>query len=208
MKCQSCGVDIPPEWVKAIQKNECPACEGEIMDSGSQELLQELSAAMEQMPNDPRGIAGWLLSNYTVTKIGEAVPVARFHGGKLAKSETVGVPLKVHSAFTNNNVTFMSKEGLIQDYANRGLEVHDNASLINEINGAEEEDYEDPGIAATQNYLMQRGAAPPKQNLTLQNYLADEQRAKLARQEAMLNGGGYNNPNVGGSYQGVRRAPT
>jgi hypothetical protein len=49
------------------------------MDNLTNELLQEISAAMERMPNDPRGVAGWLLSNYKFTKIGDAIPTEKFH---------------------------------------------------------------------------------------------------------------------------------
>jgi Zn-finger nucleic acid-binding protein len=79
MECRSCGANIPPEWVHAIQANICPGCGGEIMDSSTEELLKELSDAMERMPNDPQGVAGWLLSNYRFQKVGEAKPTERFH---------------------------------------------------------------------------------------------------------------------------------
>ena len=62
MKCMSCMAEIPPAWVNAIQRNECPGCGKAIMDEASKELLDELRSAMESMPNDPEGLAGWLLS--------------------------------------------------------------------------------------------------------------------------------------------------
>ncbi len=88
MRCMSCGADIPPQWVKAIETNSCPGCGGEIMGSATQDLLKELTNAMTQMPNDPQGIAGWLLSNYRFQKIGSAEPVEKFHrkGGGGGKS--------------------------------------------------------------------------------------------------------------------------
>lgn len=79
MRCMSCGANIPPEWVMAIQKNECPGCGGEIMGSATKDLLSELTEAMKKMPNDPQGVAGWLLSNYRFQKIGSAEPVDKFH---------------------------------------------------------------------------------------------------------------------------------
>ena len=79
MRCMSCGADIPPQWVKAIETNSCPGCGGEIMGSATQDLLKELTDAMTRMPNDPQGIAGWLLSNYRFQKMGAAEPVERFH---------------------------------------------------------------------------------------------------------------------------------
>lgn len=79
MRCMSCGADIPPEWVGAIKSNICPGCEGPIMNTSTQDLLKELADAMAKMPNDPQGLAGWLLSNYRFQKIGTAEPVDKFH---------------------------------------------------------------------------------------------------------------------------------
>lgn len=89
MRCMNCGVEIPPAWVKCLELNRCPACDGEIMNQASQNLLQELADAMTRMPNDPQGIAGWLLSNYRFQKIGSAEPVEKFHrkGGERRSSE-------------------------------------------------------------------------------------------------------------------------
>lgn len=80
MKCMSCTADIPPAWVNAIQRNECPGCGGEIMDIAAKQLLDELTDAMIRMPNDPQGVAGWLLSNYRLAKMGEHIePTEKFH---------------------------------------------------------------------------------------------------------------------------------
>ncbi len=79
MRCMSCEADIPPQWVNAIQSNQCPGCGGEIMNSSAKELLDELTHAIERMPNNPQGVAGWLLSNYQFRKIGSAEPTEQFH---------------------------------------------------------------------------------------------------------------------------------
>jgi hypothetical protein len=49
------------------------------MDDGAKELLDELTEAMTKMPNDPQGVAGWLLSHYQFRKIGDGTPTERFH---------------------------------------------------------------------------------------------------------------------------------
>lgn len=85
MKCMNCATEIPPNWVACIQKNICPACGEAILDSSGEELLKELTEAMERMPNDPAGVAGWLLSNFFIKKIGDAEPVDNFYGRKKAK---------------------------------------------------------------------------------------------------------------------------
>jgi hypothetical protein len=86
MFCESCNVEIPPAWKRMIIKNECPACGEHIMSQESKELLDELKNAMERMPNDPEGLAGWLLSNYRLAKVGDAEPTG-FHGKPEVKPE-------------------------------------------------------------------------------------------------------------------------
>ena len=73
MFCEQCKIEIPPAWKLVIIKNECPACGEKIMSDASKQLLDELKEAMSKMPNDPEGLAGWLLSNYKLVKIGDWV---------------------------------------------------------------------------------------------------------------------------------------
>ena len=79
MRCINCGANIPPEYVSAIANNICPGCNLEIMNEATKELLKELSDALARMPNDPQGIAGWLMSNYRFQKMGDGKPVEKFH---------------------------------------------------------------------------------------------------------------------------------
>ena len=78
MKCITCSADIPPAFVSAIAKNICPGCDGPIMSETAKTLMSELKEAMSRMPNDPEGLAGWIVSNYELTKIGDAQPT-EFH---------------------------------------------------------------------------------------------------------------------------------
>lgn len=82
MRCCNCQAVIPPEWKGAIKRNICPSCGEEIMNEKAQELLSELRDALIAMPNDPEGIAGWLLSHYELVKIGTGEPVHEFYGPK------------------------------------------------------------------------------------------------------------------------------
>jgi hypothetical protein len=75
----TCEADIPPAFVNAIAKNECAGCGGPIMTDDAKVLMDELADAMERMPNNSKGVAGWLLSNYRFSKIGDAQPVDKFH---------------------------------------------------------------------------------------------------------------------------------
>jgi hypothetical protein len=74
----SCSAEIPPAWIHAINSNICPGCGGIIMNNESQMILAEVRDALNQMPNNPEGLAGWLLSNYKLVKIGDAEPT-EFH---------------------------------------------------------------------------------------------------------------------------------
>ena len=94
MKCNSCEAEIPPSFVKALEKNSCPACEGPIMSEDSIELMAGLKNALEQMPNDPQGIAGWLLSNYRMQKVGTGEPTG-FYGVNKSKSSVNEAELKI-----------------------------------------------------------------------------------------------------------------
>lgn len=77
--CKTCKAEIPPAFVNAIQKGECPGCGSSLFSPEDKELLEELTAAMERMPNNPQGLAGWLISNYRFQKIGDAQPTEKFH---------------------------------------------------------------------------------------------------------------------------------
>jgi hypothetical protein len=80
MKCISCNSPVPPEFKSAIKLNICPACGGAIMNSATLDLLEDIKDALEKMPNDPEGIAGWLLTHYEMRKVGSGEPVSQFYG--------------------------------------------------------------------------------------------------------------------------------
>lgn len=88
IKCKNCNAEIPPAFVHAIQSGICAGCGSELFSSEDKELLAELTEAMEKMPNNPAGIAGWLLSNYRFQKIGDAVPTEKFHDGSDRKQQS------------------------------------------------------------------------------------------------------------------------
>lgn len=80
MICKSCSAEIPPQWLFALSTNLCPGCGSALMNEDEKSLLDELTAAMERMPNNPRGIAGWILSNFRVLKINSSLePTERFY---------------------------------------------------------------------------------------------------------------------------------
>lgn len=95
MKCCNCNTEIPPEWKHAINQNSCPACGGALMNDAMKELLEEIRTALAAMPNDAEGLAGWLLSNYELRKVGSGEPVQKFFGDKPLKEDGDGRPLKI-----------------------------------------------------------------------------------------------------------------
>lgn len=111
MQCMSCNTDIPASWVSCIQRNSCPACGKEIMNDKAKELLDEIREAINDMPNDPEGLAGWLLSNYKLIKVGDGEPV-NFYGRAPAaiQHSSDGQPIRVNP---NNKVQkFLKNTGL------------------------------------------------------------------------------------------------
>lgn len=112
MKCMNCSTEIPPNWVACIQKNICPACGESILDSSGEELLKELTEAMERMPNDPAGVAGWLLSNFFIKKIGSAEPVDEFYGRNNRSKSNSESNSRLEAIWKNSGVTPKTKASL------------------------------------------------------------------------------------------------
>lgn len=75
----NCKADVPPQFVAAIKNNSCPGCGEAIFNEETQTLLSELRDAMTKMPNDAEGLAGWLITNYQLTKIGDLQPTQQFY---------------------------------------------------------------------------------------------------------------------------------
>lgn len=132
MHCMSCSVEIPPEWKKVIALNVCPNCEEPIFNDFAIELMVELKEALEKMPNDPQGIAGWLLGNYKMTKIGDAKPVTQFYDGSKKQQQS------------SNEQNLKIAPNPLQDFIKRtGMDpgkVQQYKALAEEINGETEEE--------------------------------------------------------------------
>lgn len=140
MKCISCEIDVPPQWVACIQANSCPSCAGPIMDDMSKELLQELKLAMEKMPKaDAAGISGWILSNYKLTKIGLAEPIA-FHQKKLEQRRPNITQTKKKLKVARNSVQeFLHRKdpGIAKSVEAQ----KDFANIVDELNNGVEDPY-------------------------------------------------------------------
>ena len=138
MDCMNCTADIPPQWVACIQENKCPSCGGQIMDEHAKSLLDELRKAIEKMPNNPEGLAGWILSNYKLYKIGDAAPT-EFYQVRQDQTQTQPQPqpqpqpqsvLQSKSVVENPVHKFLQRTGVAKQISER----KDLKDIINEIN--------------------------------------------------------------------------
>lgn len=146
MKCLSCNVEIPPAWVACIQNNICPACGGNIMDTEAQEFLRELTDILAQLPNDPEGIAGWLLSNYQMKKVGDGEPTG-FLGrkSKLGSGNDPG-SMKMHHKkfFDNANIDIKTLNKNSERYKQMMLEISAGGGYEDLDEDQEEYEQEEP----------------------------------------------------------------
>ena len=119
MDCMNCTANIPPQWVACLQENKCPSCGKDIMGEKSKDLLDELREAMVRMPNDPEGLAGWLLSNYKLHKIGDAEPT-EFHQMRHAQPQNPNEGVPNNLKIANNPVhKFLQRTGYSKQIDNR-----------------------------------------------------------------------------------------
>jgi hypothetical protein len=144
MKCSECHVDIPPAWKHAYEQNYCPSCGGNIFNEPTQELMRELKDAMEQMPNDPQGLAGWLLSNYRMEKVGDGEPTG-FYGPK-PKNEPPADKSDLKIA-QNRLQQFFKNAGIKNPTQNRM------ADLVKQISGEVEEEGDEESIMDNEEYI-------------------------------------------------------
>lgn len=103
MRCNECEVEIPPAWKAAYKSNICPSCGGAIYSKETEEIYAELKQAMAEMENDPEGLAGWLLSNYHMQKIGDATPT-EFYGKQNKQQKLKIADNPVHKFLKNTGI--------------------------------------------------------------------------------------------------------
>lgn len=137
MQCMSCNENIPPSWISCIQRNSCPACGKEIMNEKSKEMLDELREAMQRMPSDPEGLAGWLLSNYKLVKIGDGEPVNFY--GRRPRSSSSQRPVQQGQAAQSGQSNDWFKRAGVEDPAQKpSLK-----ALVNQIHNSIEAEEEE-----------------------------------------------------------------
>ena len=155
MQCISCQAPIHPEFVHSIKCNTCPACGGSMMNDAAQELLKELGEALVKMPNDPQGIAGWLLSNYELRKIGTGEPVNEFYG--TPKQSKPGQPPGTLKVPESRIQQFFKQAGVKQP-----KKPEDYAEIVQEIQTAGGADYGTDGVVIEVNEDFVEEARDPE----------------------------------------------
>lgn len=68
MKCESCSVEINPQWKHAIESNVCPFCGKAVMEEHLKNLLASLGETMGKLQAYPDQLDDWMLSNHTYIK--------------------------------------------------------------------------------------------------------------------------------------------
>ena len=112
MKCNSCGIEIPPIFSNSLKTNICPACSGPIMQQELQGLIEGLAEAMLKMPHNPQGVACWLVSNYKMVKVNDYDPIDKFFDGKSQQA-----PSNQQTAgFQNQTTTAANNTSKLQDF--------------------------------------------------------------------------------------------
>lgn len=205
MRCVSCAADVPPQWVAALEANICPGCGGQIMSDESKDLMAELQGAIAKMPNDPKGLAGWILSNYRIKKIGSAEPTEYFHrkgGGpgddgqiKIADSGIDKFMSRTGMSGTINNTMQSVNKHKIQNSKYQEL-----ANSINNIDVEDDQEEEEPdkedleyvkelnrqGINPFSNGLMSNKSVVTPQNIK-EMLLEDNARSNVGQNNDLYN---------------------
>ncbi|MFZ4795878.1 MAG: hypothetical protein ACOYMA_00195 [Bacteroidia bacterium] len=141
MNCQECGAHIPPEFKSCLVTNTCPACNGKIMSGDLKELINSLAEVMEQMPNNPQGIACWLVSSYKMDKINNYDPPKQHVSKKVANINTNGTNSDKQKAAE----AFLARAGVniedIPEYASKKKRVA--PAVVKNDDYMDDEDYMD-----------------------------------------------------------------
>jgi hypothetical protein len=178
MKCCNCQTEIPPSFKRALVINQCPACGDKIMNDSMQELLSELKEALARMPNDPEGLAGWLLSNYQLIKIGTGEPVQEFFGQKKTITQEVNKSNsnRVQEFFKNAGIKKQDKDyKSIVDEIKTGKFELDEESV--EVSEDENESYEDD--------LIKEDVKKTSLDLSINPKLQADRFSRLEKQQAI-----------------------
>lgn len=195
MICITCKSDIPPAWKSCIQKNVCPACDGAIFDDDSKALLEELTEAMAKMPNDSVGLAGWLLSNFKLKKLGKLEPTT-FYGNVQEEMP----PMKIHQPKAGIQIRTNDKK--LSKWASLVNEIHNSedlpeSSIEDEIADEENEENEIVDEIVDENFEQYQKTVANRSNSLINKLRSNNQKFTADDIESGLGGNQY--------FSGIRR---
>lgn len=198
MKCITCQAEIPPAWVACIQANSCPGCGGPIMDESAKELLVQLRESMAKMPNDPEGLAGWLMSTYDLYPKGSVEPTG-FHRKPVGEvsEQMVGGALKRANTPINQ---FMKRAGADKILKNPKL-----AAIAQAINNVNDIDGQMYGDVEQEIQVDPEAEAEEQRQLTEMAARAKAQGKRFTMKEALANTVEFN---MGGTAQPLSEEET
>jgi hypothetical protein len=204
MKCITCQADIPPAWVNAINKNECPGCGGVIMDDSSKELLVQLREAMIKMPNDPEGLAGWLMSTYDLLPKGSIEPT-NFHrkpvyNNVVANITPDGTPIKFADTPTNQFAKRAGVDKILNDPKLAAMQ-----QMIHSINSIDGQMYGGAPEPETEEISEEEQEMLEQQHIASLAARAKAQGRKLTMRDALSNSTEFN---LGGDARPLSEAET
>lgn len=68
MKCDSCELEINPQWKHAIDTNLCPFCGKSIMDEELKTMLSTLHQLLTELQEYPEQLDDWMFANFSYAK--------------------------------------------------------------------------------------------------------------------------------------------
>lgn len=177
MKCMTCEADIPSAWVAALASNNCPGCAGPIYSEQSKELMDELRTAMSAMKNaDAESIAGWILDNYQLVKIGSGEPV-NFHRKLPASNINQKVAEKLHPKLKPKRETEKNFRDIVAEInsGNLGGINEDNGSVDIDLDNELPFEIEDTPTNKVANYIAFESGPVDPIDLKLKNIIEKPQ---------------------------------
>lgn len=181
MICMTCSASIPPAWVACIQSNSCPGCAGPIMDEAAKELLGQIKDAMIKMPNDPEGLAGWLMSTFDLFPKG-TIEATVMHRKPSSTHQQSGQPTLAWANSPSHN--FMKRAGA--DKVLNDPKLVSIANAIKTANSAEGDMYGDQ-LSEEPNLSVEEQESIMQEQMQLAAAKAKGQGKRLTMKDALAN---------------------
>ncbi len=204
MFCQFCKVEIPPAWSKVIASNICPACGEAIISEESKKIMDELKDAITKMPNDPEGLAGWLMSTYDLLPKGSIEPT-NFHR-KPAYNNAVtnitpdGTPIKFANTPTNQFAKRAGVDKILNDPKLAAMQ-----QMIHNINSVDGQMYGGVPEPESEEISEEEKELLEQQHMASLAAKAKAQGRKLTMRDALINSTEFN---LGGDARPLSDAET